>query len=1007
MRVDSNTAGSPAFLAETVPAADQAAQEPDRNEAQRGRVMTGFRPAQADAQGHSAERVRRSAHLAASASQGAGANPVIEALVNDVRHRIPDPHRSASKLIGKLINKEPGVIKSGARVDPDRTAIVSYVYNQSDHPYPAQVTDRISLSDALIRNVRSYSAPASSWYEGGPRVKFTDKLEDAPIGVGVPRGATTRYAYTGIYELGPDGKLDAQLDGGKQVPVSPYRVAQLTWTAGFPKKFEKEIQNFWSAHRSDYAKVDKAAFIKTAFAQHAAGKLDDTDLDLVRQYTQIPASKNWADTDTADLERPVAPGHDVKAGLLTMHRYPSTDLAVIQGRDRVLLSIPGHTTPMQSFKTMNEMRSWIADEVRDPGKRAEFANHFKLKDRPDGFVHIGVDTLLSEFAKWATPSRPGEQPHGSPAGVAWNPQKYITNEAAHDIFAETTRRTEERSLDDAKTRITSQGDVTKKRILEGLEVASYALAPLAIFAPPVAVAAGAAIAAARVGIGADNLRHGKPEGSEQIASGVIDVLPDVAGGVIGAAKKAGAAGAKAAKTVAKTSGNGGEAAARTPVAAPGKLPAPPLPDTPRGGEGTLACLSSPPCSPAASAATTVSGGVSQAPPPGTGFHARALPQGATPQPDGLYVIDGQRYARFQDRDELLAVGTGPDRHIRLIAGPQGRPVGPVVAETSRKGYYASSFLESAGDPHSARPVPASDFALSTEDENAIHAYWSGTASANDPHVQAAYSHVPGKHQALMEDAYRELPKAQRPRVAQAQLPANANDDEVMAGMLDGANGLVIGEDHSLPYGRQFLIDTMATAEKHGVRRLYLEIPRERFGQELTDFMLGGELTPALKSFDQMGGKPTMSDVLLAARQRNFEIHLMDSEAARYANQADNIENRVYAFNHLAQLEINGNPNGKYLVLTGGLHADNSVFGGIRIPGIASTTGGRSLMVKGPSASPTSRKIEADPIQRIQGDGLQTAIRFDASIETAQRRPAAPLSPGGAGPSQPKRSRIGS
>lgn len=119
----------------------------------------------------------------------------------------------------------------------------------------------------------------------------------------------------------------------------------------------------------------------------------------------------------------------------------------------------------------------------------------------------------------------------------YNPQTFITTEPlTDDPFKVMTSRQKERSYADAETQITTNGDVTKTTILEALETTikiALLMTPLALFMPEVALGLEVfylASGAAEVGIGADNIKHGKPGGSDQVVFGVLNALPSAVHG---------------------------------------------------------------------------------------------------------------------------------------------------------------------------------------------------------------------------------------------------------------------------------------------------------------------------------------------------------------------------------------------------------------------------------------------------------------------------------------------
>lgn len=500
-------------------------------------------------------------------------------------------------------------------IDPDNTYLVTYDYNSTGkEPYPAKITQRISLTQALIKNSqdtpegKGYSVP---FFEGGPNVKIQDSLPTIRPGIfdfpsrfdPYNKGADVTHSYEGIYSE-EAGSPAQTYNASNQSSITPKEFRKLIWQADFQKPYTEFLDQFWNSHREKYPVLAKASFVKSAMAQHQEGSLTKEGRDLVMRAAGLPGNQDsWPDIQYEQLQKNPPKDPNIEVGLLKIGEYQSTDLMYITDKKvkfdasgnkippLTLLYIPGNSSPIHSFNSPEEMKTWLAAQMADPLKRDAMATHFPLKDKPNGWGRAGIDETLAGLGTWPKErSSPGgllSYDHRAFSGK-WDPQEYITTEPNNLPFEEITKRQLDRSYADASVKITSDRDVTKTNILNGLEKAAKAalfLTPLSLVVPELALALDAfylADGAITAGVGIDDKIHGKSEGTDRIVFGLFNaaavVVPRIAG--------------KAGKALEKHAGDSVPAPTNTkpdPTTAPTEKPDSPVPKpegNPLGGSWT-------------------------------------------------------------------------------------------------------------------------------------------------------------------------------------------------------------------------------------------------------------------------------------------------------------------------------------------------------------------------------------------------------------------------------------
>lgn len=469
----------------------------------------------------------------------------------------------------ELKNKDPAN-KEKWDIDPDNTYLVTYDYNSlGKEPYPAKVIQRTSLTQALIKNTQD--TPTGKGYEipffaGGPNVKTQDSLPMNSPGIfdfstrfsPYREGADVTHTYQGIYVESP-GSPSQEYNATNQSSITPKEFKSLIWQADFQQPYTDFLDGFWSTHIEKYPVLAKASFVKSAMAQHQEGSLTTEGRELIMRAAGLSGNQeSWPDITYDDLQKNPPKDPNIEVGLLKLGEYQSTDIMYITDHkvkfdsegNRIppltLLYIPGNSSPIHSFNSQAEMKKWLARQMADPAKRDALASHFKLEDKPNGWGRAGIDETLIGLGTWPkTRETPGgilSYDHRAFTGK-WDPEKFITTEPNNLPFQEVTKRQKDRSYADAAVKITSDRDVTKKNVIDGLTKASKValfLTPLALVVPEVALALDAfylTSGGVTASIGVDDKIHNKSTGTDRIVFGLFNAATVVIPKSIGKARE--------------------------------------------------------------------------------------------------------------------------------------------------------------------------------------------------------------------------------------------------------------------------------------------------------------------------------------------------------------------------------------------------------------------------------------------------------------------------------------
>ena len=452
----------------------------------------------------------------------AGANPVYEKLAGQHYSRLITPASFASGTIQRWAKE-----KWHIDVDPDKTDVVTLQYQRRDPSNPAAgnnavIQQKMTLTQAVLNNWRDGSADflrklfdVSEFTPVPGSLHITDRLEDRYSAASGFRHEAAQV-FSGIFRQSspPAYTSSTQIN----IPANEL-VNEIKATV--PQIYGK-IDNYWTSHKEDYRLLSKTSFLKASELQRAENSLTQEGYELVSLAAGLSRDKTGPLADEESIKAKNKPDDRVTVAPLKIYRYTSTDMLVIgdQKSDRQILYIPGNSSPFHEFSASGgkNLTTWLAEQVKDPARRAVIASHFYKGDRPDGIFRSGVNTALEGLADYPEQHKmPYDRPGFTTPGI-WQPDQYISTGTplSGDIFSTIADSWQTRTRQEASD-IQSNGAVAFREGLDYANDVGQYLWPVALAFPAADIAYG--------GIGLLNLGQGIADtangnSAEQRAAGI-------------------------------------------------------------------------------------------------------------------------------------------------------------------------------------------------------------------------------------------------------------------------------------------------------------------------------------------------------------------------------------------------------------------------------------------------------------------------------------------------------
>lgn len=333
--------------------------------------------------------------------------------------------------------------KWGKDIDPQTAQLVTLDYNYHGHPVQngvqqGQVASGQSLTHVLLANYQTvgngrFGETAFGLYtppDIGPQVRIVDKVDEfANVGSG------NHETYEGIYR-----RTDPQTYGPlTQIALRPADFKQWVWELEFKDQYRDYVHQAWPSDEVIVAPPAyalrtsvKAAFVMTAFLQRQENSLTQDGLEVALRAAGLAPDQQWQDLTVEQLRATTRAPHLVEVARLVLYRYTASDIWIFRHRSsaRVLLYVPGNSSPLHYFADAKALYDWIVEQGKDADKKQALAAHFAEDDRNDGTFHGGVLTALEGMAVY-----PRQHHLQKDAGFFnddgyWDPADYIHFELA-------------------------------------------------------------------------------------------------------------------------------------------------------------------------------------------------------------------------------------------------------------------------------------------------------------------------------------------------------------------------------------------------------------------------------------------------------------------------------------------------------------------------------------------------------------------------------------------------
>ena len=437
--------------------------------------------------------------------------------------------------------------KWGANIDPQTALLVTLDYHYKGHPAQegieqGQVASSRSLLQALLANYQTigdgrFAETAFGLYtppDIGPSVRIVQNVDEF-----ADHGRGNHETYEGIYrQTAPQsyGPLT-------QIDLRPADFKRWVWELDLQGLYKTYLDHAWPsddvlAAASPYPLRTsvKAAFVMTAWLQLHEQRLTQKGLELVLQAAGLPPDQSWETLTIKQLQAPTRVSSYVKAGRLKLYRYTATDIWALRdtASARVLLYIPGNSSPLHEFANATQMHHWIVAQGKDSTTKQALASHFAEGDREDGTFHAGVLTALDGMAQYPAKHRLTNNAGFFNNDGYWGPDEYIGYDdppPATDPFAQlvpTMKQAAMASLDSIRSDAQVNRD-NLSAVVEPLVQWINRFGPLALFVP-----GGEGILALAglidAGYGLDQVVNGKTsnersEGVTRTVFGLLNALP--------------------------------------------------------------------------------------------------------------------------------------------------------------------------------------------------------------------------------------------------------------------------------------------------------------------------------------------------------------------------------------------------------------------------------------------------------------------------------------------------
>jgi C-terminal novel E3 ligase, LRR-interacting len=283
--------------------------------------------------------------------------------------------------------------------------------NYDFHGYPVQqgvqqgrVRKSQSLVQALLSNYQTVGAgrfgeTAFGLYTPpvvGPEVRIVEI--DQPI-----NPDSGFLDYEGIYRQ----TVPQRYGPSTQLKLQPAEFKKWVWELEFKDKYTAYVHSAWPSDEVCLAPQGyplrtsvKVALVMAAYLQRQENSLTQDGLTLALLAAGFDAQQTWAQLTVEQLQAWAMIEPSIEAARLVIYRYVSSDIWSFRKKDseRILLYIPGNSSPFHEFADHKALYKWVADVGKDTARKQALLAHFSDDDQQDGTFHAGVSTALDGMA---------------------------------------------------------------------------------------------------------------------------------------------------------------------------------------------------------------------------------------------------------------------------------------------------------------------------------------------------------------------------------------------------------------------------------------------------------------------------------------------------------------------------------------------------------------------------------------------------------------------------------
>lgn len=391
--------------------------------------------------------------------------------------------------------------KWGADIDPQTAMLVTLDYDYRGHPtqngiHQGQIGSSRSLLQTLLTDYQTvgdgrFGETAFGLYappDVGPAVRLVEHVDEF-----ADHGSGNHRTYEGIYR-----QTTPQTYGPEtQLKLRPADFKKWVWELDLKYLYENYLDKAWPSDEvllasSPYALRTsvKAAFVMTAWLQRQENCLSTKGLDLAMRAAGLRSDQTWDGLTIDQLRARTHLPTSVEAGRLKLYRYTARDIWCYRDRssDRVLLYIPGNSSPLHEFADRAALRQWLVDQGKVTETKQALAAHFVDEDRVDGTFHAGVLTAFDGMAIFPRQHHLTKESGFFNDDGYWDPADYIGVDLASsntDPFAQLVLTMKQAAVASNQT-IRDDADVNRDNLSAFVEpIVEWVnqFGPLALFVP--------------------------------------------------------------------------------------------------------------------------------------------------------------------------------------------------------------------------------------------------------------------------------------------------------------------------------------------------------------------------------------------------------------------------------------------------------------------------------------------------------------------------------------------